>query len=190
MSSEKPASQQAVELIQRYAKGKEVYKILTDDLQIFISGQPIDYWLAKFRLTVPTDNLTPSLMKELDMKILDLHQEATFYLAVTTARSQMISKGSNSSYYGKYIEILNNYRNNGKRAPSADTLESLARIDNEDIETAAAIVDVETKFWKYILDHLAMARRLIENASLNISVELKALNNESLVNYINKNRNE
>ena len=190
MSSDKPASEQAVELMQRYAKGKDIYKILTTDLQIFISGQPIDHWLKKFRLHVPTDNLTPSMMKDLDMQILDLHQEATFYLAVTTARAQMLQKGSNASYYGKYIEILNSYRNSGKRAPSSNTLESLTKIDNEDIETAATLVDIETKFWKYILDHLAMARRLIENASLNISVELKALNNESLVNYINKTKNE
>lgn len=190
MSNDKPASQQAVELMQRYAKGKEIYKILSADMQIYVSGQPIEFWLKKFKLHVPTDNLTPSMMKELDMKLLDLHQEATFYMAVTTARAQMIGKGSNSSYYGKYVEILNSYKGTGKRAPSANTLESLTKIDNEDIETAATIVEVETKFWKYILDHLAMARRLIENASLNISVELKALNNDGLINYINKTKNK
>jgi hypothetical protein len=163
---------------------------MNTDLTIHISGQPIDYWIQKFRIKVPTDNLTPAVLRDLDMILLDLHQEATFYLAVTTARAQMLQKGSNSSYYAKYIEILNTYRANGKRAPSADTLESMAKIDNEDVEAAATIIDIETKFWKSILDHLAMARRLIENASLNISVELKALNNESLINHINKSRNE
>lgn len=190
MSSEKTPHQQAIELMQRYAKGKDIYKILTDDMQIYVSGQPVEFWLKKFRIHVPVDNLTPSIMKELDMKILDLHQEATFYAAVTAARAQMIQKGSSSSYYGKYMEILENFKSSGKRAPSANTLESLTKIDNEDIETAATIVEVETKFWKYILDHLVMARRLIENASLNISVELKALTNEGLINHINKTQNK
>lgn len=189
--SEKTANSQANELLQTLIRGKEVHDIFAENIlkTLTISGQTLDYWSNKFRMIIPTDHLTPGLCKQLGMKIMDLHQEATFYYAVASARSQMMKRGMESSFNGKFWAICQEYRQNKKKLPAAQTLENLAKIDNEDIESAVSVAEVSVKFWKTILDHLSTCRKIIENASLNISVELKALGNDKYFDFANKNNN-
>ncbi|GAG10765.1 unnamed protein product, partial [marine sediment metagenome] len=117
----------------------------------------------------------------------DLNQEATFHHAVASAKVQMIKRGCESQFNDKFWALTQEYKEKGKKLPAASTLQTLATIQNDDMESAQSLASVETKFWKDILDHLATCRRLIENASLNISVELKALNAQSMLDNLNKN---
>jgi hypothetical protein len=187
--SEKTTKQQADELLSSLIKGREVHDIFAENFRksLKISGEPIEEWEGKFKLSIPTDNLTPSMCKELGMKIMDLHQEATFFHAVALAKSQMIKRGSESSYNSKFWAIYQEHKNAKKKIPAAATLDSLAKIDNEDIESAQSMADIEVKFWKNILDHLSTCRKIIENASLNISVELKAIHSEKFMDRLNTN---
>jgi len=190
--SEKSAKTQADELLLSLLRGKEVHNIFAENLRktLTISGEPVDVWEKRFRMIIPTDNLTPSMCKELGMKIMDLHQEATFFYAVSLAKSQMIKRGTESSFNSKFWAIYQEHKQTSKKIPAAATLENLARIENEDIEAATSIAEVELKFWKNILDHLSTCRKIIENASLNISVELKALSNEKYMDHINRYKGE
>lgn len=189
--SDKTAKAQADELLLSLMKGKEVHGIFAENIKksLRVSGEHIEYWEEKFHLVIPTDNLTPEMCKMLGMQIMDLHQEATFYYAVATAKSQMIKRGTEHSFNGKFWAIYQEHKQGKKKMPAAATLENLAKIDNEDIESASSIAEVEVKFWKTILDHLSTCRKIIENASLNISVELKAIGNEKMMDHINRIKN-
>lgn len=194
--SEKPTPKaQAEQLLNSLLSGKKVHELFAEGIkrQLPISGKSIDFWEGKFRIHIPTDNLTPTLCKEISMKLVDLHQEATFHYAVATAKQQMIKRGSESSYLTQFSAIVEEYREKGKKLPAADTLKTLSSIPNEDIDSAASIADVEVRFWKSILEHLHTCRKLIESASMNIAVELKATRNdeaiEKMANNVNGGRN-
>lgn len=182
------AKAQAENLLKGLFKGKEVHDIFTQNFQrqMLISGKPIDHWQEKFKIKVPTDNLTPALCMELAMKIMDLSQEATFFHAIAQAKSQMLKRGSDSTYNNKFWAIVQEHKNKGTRIPAATTLETMARINNDEIESAETIANIELKFWKDVIDHLNMCRKLIENASLNISVEIKAMNHEKFIENMGK----
>lgn len=189
MTVTKPtAKAQAEDLIKSMFKGKEVHDIFTDNFkrQMEICGKSMDHWQEKFRIKVPTDNLTPGMCMELAMRIMDLSQEVTFFYAVAQAKVQLLKRGADSSYKSKFWAIVQEHKAKSGKLPAAATLETMARIDNDEIESAETIANIELKFWQSIIDHLNMCRRLIENASLNISVELKAMNNEKFIENLNK----
>lgn len=192
MINDKTPKQQAEILLQQLLRGKEVYNIFSDTAkrQITISGKPVDYWEEQFRLIVPTDNLTPTMCKELDMKLMDLNQIATFNYASANLKAQMIKTGSEATYHTKFAALVEEYRGVGKKIPAAATLNTLAKIDTQELESAQALAEMESKYWKGILDHLSTCRKLIENASLNISVEYKAMNNERMLDSLIRKEHE
>lgn len=175
MPDHKTPKAKAEELLKGLLKGKEVHEMFAENMrkQLTISGKGVDFWEKKFKISIPTDNLTPAMCKELAMKIMELHQEATFYHAVAQAKSQFLKRGAEATFNSKFWTLVQEFKEKGGKVPAAATLERLASCDNEEYDSAQTIADVETKFWRDILDHLGTCRRLVENASLNVSVELK-----------------
>jgi hypothetical protein len=177
-------------LLKRLIKGKEVHDVFVSSMrtQLLVSGQPIEHWEGIFKIVVPSDNLTPQLCKELDMKLLELSQEAAFYHAAAISWAQFIKRGSDAGYHERFYAIVQEYRDEGKKLPAAQTLETLAKIENMDTESAQVLAEITTKYWKNILDHLSTCRKIIENASLNISVEMKAEANSAFIDRLNTQR--
>lgn len=174
--------------MEKLAKGRATYDNFFKEHELLISGQPITFWTAKFRVKIPVGDLNPSMLKGLAIELLELNQEASFFLACAQAKSQLIQKNSEMQLSQKFLEIYEQYKDKGK-VPAASILESLAKTSSEDSEYAFVFADIEVKFWKNILEHLNTCRRLIENASLNISVELKATQNEHYIDSLNRSRN-
>lgn len=167
----------ADQLLTRLLKGKEIYDIFSKNMknQLLISGKTPDYWKKEFWIKIPTDNMTTQSCKELDMNLMGLNQQAVFYHAAAQAKQQMIKRGTEAAYNDKFWAIVQEHKDKGMRPPAAATLETMARINNDELESASTLADIEQKFWKSILDHLSTCRKLIENATLNISTELKYL---------------
>lgn len=176
-------------LVSKMLKGKTVADMFETNFrsQWTLSGKPISHWEKHFKIKIPTDNLTPQICKEIDAKLIELNQEASFYHAVAQAKAQFLKRGSESNYYSRFFTIVEEFKAKGAKVPAASTLEVLARVNNEELDAAAEYANVETKFWKNILDDLATCRRLIENASLNISVEMKAEANSQFLDRMNQN---
>lgn len=183
----KTPKQKADELMGFILKGSEVHHLFGDSMrkQLLLSGQPIAHWEQKFRMTIPVDNLTPSLCKELDMTLMAHNQEATFHYAVASVKSQMIKRGTDAAFTAKFWQLVTEHKEKNIKLPAAATLENMAKVDSSELESAATLAEIETKFWKDILEHLNTCRKLIENASLNISVELKAMSNEKMLDRLN-----
>jgi hypothetical protein len=175
--------------MEKLARGKAVYENFFQQHQLYISGHPIEHWVSIFRIKIPNTDLNPSILKELDVKVMDLSQEASFFLACAQAKSQLLHKNSEIELSERFLEIYESYKDKGK-VPAASILESLAKTAVVDSEYAFVFSDIEVKFWKNILEHLNTCRKLIENASLNISVELKATMNEGYIDALNRSKNE
>ena len=182
------AQDKAQILLNKLMTGKQVHEIFAESMkhQLLINGKPMTHWETHFKINIPTDNLTPSLCKELSMRLIQLNQEAAFFQAIATAKAQIIKRGTTAAYNDKFWTIVQQYKTEKKKLPAAATLETMARVDNEDLDSAQTIADIESKFWKDILDHLATCRKLIENASMNIATELKSLNNEKFLDNITR----
>lgn len=178
----------AESLMKKMLQGQEVHNTFAESFkkQILVSGKTIDHWREKFYLHIPTDNLTPARCMELAMKIMALAQEVTFHLNVAQAKSQLLKRGFEATYNAKFWEIVQEFKDKGTKLPASATLETMAKINTEEVASAETIAAVELKFWKDMQDHLNMCRKLIENATLNISVEIKAMNNEKWLENINK----
>ena len=182
---------QAEALLTSLLKGKDVHDIFAENFrkQMVVSGKPIDEWREQFKISIPTDNLTPAICVDLDLKIMLLSEEATFFHAVAQAKTQMLKRGSDASYNTKFWAIVEEYKAAQKKLPAAATLDTMAKLDNDEVASAETIAAIESKFWKEILDHLGMCRKLIENATINLSVEAKALQNERYIDSLNRKQN-
>lgn len=182
----------AEDLAQRIKAGKAIYQLLSAklDSDMVFAGKTAGEWKEELRLNIPNGDLNPAILKELDVELMNKYHEASFYHAVAQAKASMIQQGAKNSFETTYLGVVEEYKKGGKRLPAASTLENLARIQNSEQDASYRYADIEVRFWKDVLDNLTHKRRLIENASLNISVELKAEQNGKYIDSINNNHNQ
>lgn len=182
---------QADKMFQALIKGKEVHRQFEESMkrEFTISGHTIDYWHDKFRVQIPNSNINPAEIQKLAVKIMELVQEAGFYNALAQAKSQSIKRGTETSYLTKFNALVAEYKQKGGRLPSADTLDKLAKLDNIEVDSALSIADIEVKFWKDILLRLETYRRLLENAAMVMSTELKYLNTGMVLDRVERKNN-
>lgn len=179
------AQSKATAMMKRLMGGTEVYNLVKNEFEqnFLISGKPIKEWTQQFRVTIPTDNLTPAMIQEIGMQVMQLHQEAAFHHAAAQALMQYIKKGGELSYYQKFSELVSEHKESNQKLPAAATLEAMARADNKDEDSAAFRAEVAMKFWKLILEHLATCRKILETASFSVNNELRL---EQQQNYIER----
>lgn len=165
----------ADKLLEKLLQGKEVHDLFAESMKknLLVSGQTMAYWEDRFHIKVQTDNLTPSMCNQIDLRLLELVQEATFYYALASAKLLVLKQGNESTYRDKFFALVQEYKAGGKKLPAADTLEVLARVEMDDTNWAVSIADLEKGFWNNILEDLSSCRKIIENASFNNNTEAK-----------------
>src|SRR5690349_11922803 len=97
------------EIIDKLVQGRQVFESAVGQLDPIISGQPMSHWTDRFKLKVPTEQLVPGSLKELSMKIMDLHQEATFMAALADAKRQYLQHGNEIAYHSEYMGIYESF---------------------------------------------------------------------------------
>ena len=169
----------AEDLLVRLLKGKAIHDKFAVEMRqrLLINGETIDTWEKKFKITIATDDLNPAQCKQMDIMLLDRNQEAAFYHAIASAKVQMLKRGGDSAYRDKFFAIVEEWKAKGGKLPASATLENLAKVETDDVESAGTIANIEKQFWSDILDHLTTCRKIIENATLNSNVEARLLNN-------------
>lgn len=163
------AAAKAEDLLSSVMKGKEIRDLFAKkmDIQLTINGQTLEYWQTHFYLEVPYDNLNPGICKELDLKLLNLNQEAHLYYAIANARIQSMERGNESLYRQRFNKIVGEYKARNEKLPAHATLDTLANAETDEIVSAKAFFEIEKSFWKDILDHLNTIRKILENATWN-----------------------
>lgn len=189
LTQEQIATQeQAKTLVSNLRKGKELHDAfgLAFEDRYLIAKQSFQYWKEHFKIEIPTD-LNPQQCRDLNIEILRLYQEATFYKLLVDGRSESLKGTNYSSYRQAFTRLVQQYKDSGQRLPSKDTLETLANESTKDITDAIVHTDIELAFWKGIINSLDTCRKILETVSISLSVEAKALQNERyLDNLVNK----
>jgi hypothetical protein len=168
---------QAQEVLDQLKKGKTLhdnFAIQFED-EYYITGKLMREWRDEFRLDVPPD-LNPKICQDLAVKLMELHQEASFLKAVSEARHHACQSASGIKYRQEFTQLVSGYRARKEKLPAKDTLAQLADEQVGDMKDAVAHADIELSFWKEILNYLGNCRKLLENATINLSVEMKSLN--------------
>jgi hypothetical protein len=169
------AAQIAEQMATAIRAGKQVWDLLKEDLHkdLIISGKHVDEWKREFHIDIPPD-LNPTLLKELNVEMVKKFQEASFRLATARQLATKSFHGTKVSYEAAYLATVAEWKAKGKRMPAASTLENIAKIESTTHDSTSRYAEVEMKFWRDIIDGLDNTRRMIEDATRNVTQELKA----------------
>jgi hypothetical protein len=192
MSDDQETTNQSVnEIITILKKGKKLHDHFAEQFKnkYLIGGKLIHHWKEHFKISIPPD-LNPHTCIEIDTKIMELHQEATFLKAEADARLTACKNASSEKYRTQFAALVAEYNQAGKKMPASATLTALAENNISDIKNALTHVEIEVAFWKEILNDIYSARKMIQNITINLISEAKALHNETYFNTLNKYERE
>lgn len=180
----------AKKILLQLEKSKTEYDQLhkTANSSYHIAGKTILEWRNYFKIDLPPDATTQTI-QSIDSKLVRLYQEAYDYKtsAVTCVRG--IKSERAASFRLRYAELVQKYEDKGGKLPAKDTLTALAEAATADSDEMLMHAEMALEFWKDTLTRLSSCRKLVQDVTINLSVEAKALNNEKYLNAINKDRN-
>lgn len=179
--------QTTTNLINELKKGKKSYDefghVISKLYQV--AGKTMGEWQEYFKIALPPDP-NPSILQDLDSHIMALHHEASFHKAKCNLKLQTAKDRYSSKYRKEYTKLVMTYQNQNAKLPARDTLNTLVEEEISEIKDMITHAEIELDFWKEVLNDLNTSRRLIENVTLNISVETKALMNQQYIDALNK----
>lgn len=170
--------EKSLSLLEHLKIGKGVYEgfITNFRSQYLIAGKTIKDWEKQFKIHIPED-ASPANCKQLDVQLMQLHQEATFNRASARAALQALKRGADNELNSTKAAMVAQYETSNNKLPAATTLDSLAKDKVKDVDGALMAATVASNFWEDILEHLAFCRKLLENISINNGIEAKATRN-------------
>tara|TARA_Y100000310_G_scaffold336391_2_gene420803 strand:+ start:7142 stop:7699 length:558 start_codon:yes stop_codon:yes gene_type:complete len=151
-----------------------------------IQDHTISEWRSHFAIRLPADIGTDTC-KSVDIKLVNLFQEAHGNKGKAEAALSMYKAGYAKRYRAEYASLVRSYE--GKKLPAAGTLVTLTEEKLGDMKDAIALAETEVSFWREMLANLNTIRKIIENATLNISVEAKALNYQNMLDRMEQKGN-
>lgn len=145
---------------------------------IKIHGKTVEEWWKHFYVQILPTFLTPEKAKELDAQIARLYQEASFFHSVSSMQLQIVERGSETTYRAAYAQLIEDWKNSHDgKLPSAATLDTLAKNQQDDIYSAIIQAKIAKDLWKDILNSLDTCRKLVDNATMNSHIEYKIATN-------------
>jgi len=164
---------------------KKIYEQFTQEFRelYLISGKKADEWQSHFQLQIPPD-CDSTTLKELDTQLAGMFEEAAFLKTMADCRLQAYKTSNASRYREAYASLVQSYKEEsgpGKRLPAKDTLQVLAEEQIGSSTDGIVHAEIELAFFKGIVDKLNTLRKIIENISLNIAIEGKALHYQSFL---------
>lgn len=181
----------AKKMIDRLRVSKQVYKDYTDQFgsNYYMCGKDMHQWQQYFRVRIPPD-LNPQTAKALDMQLIELYQEACDMK--TDAETQYLSAQSavKTAYREEFQTLVNGYKSRGEKLPAQATLATMAEERISADKDSLVHHEIALAFWKGIVNNLTECRKLIENATWNLSIEYKALDNEKYMDALSKKHGE
>lgn len=168
------AEEKAEALLDSIKKNKGIYDAFAKNFRerYKIIDKTIAEWEKIFKVSIPED-LNPQQCKNTDIELMKLHQEATFYKAAARAILQALEKGLESQYRSKFSALVAEYKSKNEKLPAAGTLDSLARINLDDIDGAIMSANIANNFWEDVIKHLDYCRKLVESIAMSNGIQAK-----------------
>jgi hypothetical protein len=153
-------------------------------------GKTMEEWRDHFIIRIPADIDVPTC-KQVDVKLIALFEEAHNFKAQAEASLHLEKARYAQQYRGKYGSLVRSYENRVPKVklPAKDTLATLTEEELGEEKDAIAYAESALQFWKEQLAYLTVTRKIIENATLNLSVEAKALNYQNMLDGMNRENN-
>ena len=181
-------TQASATLIGQLRKSKKVHDKFAEQFRTMykISGKLMSEWKKYFKVSLPPD-LNPQLAQGLDAKLMDLHQEASFYKAEADARAAAYKTANNERFRNQYSTLVTEYKAGGGKLPAKDTLENLANHAIADTKDGEVHAEIEQAFWAEVIKDLTNSRKLLEAAMMSYASEMKTLSSQKYIeNLANK----
>lgn len=177
-------------LIDKLKQSKKIHDAFTKQMKQRYSfdGKLMSDWKKEFRVAIP-DGLNPRICIELNTKINDLYQQASNKKSDAEASLTSLKASYADSFRDAFNELVEEYKSKKERLPAKDTLTQLAEHKTTSLHSALVHGEMQLGFWKDILNNLSTTRKIIENNTINLSVEAKALSHEQYLNHLNKGNN-
>jgi hypothetical protein len=179
--------QQAQEMAQKLHEDRvkiqkaylEQRKELDDDM--IVSGKTVKQWRDELWVMVPSADLNPQICMETNLAIMRSANIVDFEHSKAEMRKQILDRQASSAYFQEFDHVCSEARTEGKRQPSAATIEVMAEVASDVYKRVAIEADNELKFWKNIKDHLQFAKKIMEQAGYNVGAEIRS---EGHVKYL------
>lgn len=175
----------ATVLIDQLRKGKSLHDQFAAEFRskYKVAGKLMDEWKNHFRIILPPD-LNPETCRLVDSKLIELHQEASFLKAEAEARLSAQRNVNEKQYRVRYAELVAEYKSSNQKLPAKDTLATLTNNSISEIVDAITHAEIEVGFWKEVLADLYNSRKVVNDATINLSVEAKALQNDRFLDSL------
>lgn len=177
----------AASIVDQLRKSKRLHDQFADKFrtQYKVAGKLMSEWKDHFKVSIPPD-LNPQTAQQVDAQLVELHQEATFLKAEAEARYTAYQSANNERYRSKYAALVAEYKANGNKLPAKDTLSALAENATAEIKDSMTHAEIELSFWKDVINDISNSRKLLENATICMATEAKAIQYNSYLDRIGK----
>lgn len=185
--TETPEATTAGTLVSQLKQSKKIYDEYAKKIDnvYLVNGKLMKEWRKQFYVTMPPD-MNPRLCLELGSKLIELHEEASYYKSKSEAELALLRTNYQQQFRAEFSKLVNEYKGTSTRLPAKDTLTALAEDQVSSVKDSMVHAEIEVAFWKEILSDLANSRKIIENATVNLATEAKALYNERYIDSLNR----
>lgn len=173
--SSSTSRQQVDNLVSHLRTAKSIHEEFLDTVRssILLQGRTLEDWQRYFSLEFP-QNPDINHCKQLDIKLMELHQEASFLKVISEAAFTLGKRGFDAQYRNRFTALVSEFKLQDKKLPAKETLEILAAQEFSDVETSLSYSEVAVKFWKDILEDLNFKRRTLESIVMAEGITVKA----------------
>ena len=139
-----------------------------------LDGEPMTprQWGEHFRVSLPEHPSPQDLIAA--QAIVTSHLDtAMFYYAHSQLVADLFDEGATTKHDQAFSTLVAQFRAEGKRLPSVDTMKAIANADNEELVGSKAAALARFNFWKAMVKKLEKQMKMLEEARWTLGIEVK-----------------
>lgn len=166
--------EEAKEFINKVKESKETFNRVHDKFYAAyrINGKIMPEWQDYFKIDIPKD-ISPieciGMLAELAAK----YHEASFYYSSASALDKAYGSEREKEYRKVYRRVTDERTGTDKKTAAATTLATLADQEVQEFDDVIYNAQLTKDFWKSILDQLKYSFKVLNDITINNSLELK-----------------
>lgn len=164
------------QIVTTIMEGAEVYSNISSTfIQNFMFYDKTLYeWASELMLEIPSSkDLDPGKFREVMIKLAKNVQIANNYYSVSCTIEDAIAGGNSIKKSDVIAAIVQNYAAKGAKRPAATVIDQMAESYMSGTISAKVSSKMVKNFWKQRIDMLLEVRKIMEQISMSLHVEMK-----------------
>ena len=164
------------EIVETIMEGAQVYSNISSTfIQSFMFYDKTLYeWASELMITIPSaKELDPNKFREVMIKLAQNVQIANNYYSVSCTIEDAISGGNSIKKSDVIAAIVQRYASKGAKRPAATVIDQMAESYMSGTISAKVSSKMVKNFWKQRIDMLLEVRKIMEQISMSLHVEMK-----------------